>query len=44
MPLGFVRKVFRDPATENEAGAITAATPQEAEAARKPLPKAAAAR
>jgi len=44
MPLGFVRKVFRDPATENEAGAVPGATPQEAEAARKPIPKAAAAR
>jgi len=44
MPLGFVRQVFRDPAAETEAGALTGATPQEAEATRKPVPKAAAAR
>jgi hypothetical protein len=44
MPLGFVRKVFRDPATESEAGGAIGATPQETEAARKPIPKGAAAR
>jgi hypothetical protein len=42
MPLGFVRKVFRDPAAETEAGALTGTTPQEA--AGKPIPKTGAAR
>ncbi len=42
MPLGFVRKVFRDPSAESEAGALTGSAPQEAD--RKPLSKAAAAR
>src|SRR5258706_3847797 len=42
MPLGFVRKVFRDPAAETEEGTLTGTTPQEAE--RKLSPKATAAR
>jgi hypothetical protein len=42
MPLGFVRKVFHDPATDGQAGELTATTPQEAQ--RKSTPKAAAAR
>jgi hypothetical protein len=42
MPLGFLQKVFRDPAAESEAGILTGVTPQEAEG--KPIPKAAAAR
>jgi hypothetical protein len=42
MPLGFVRKVFRDPAADAEAGARTGTTPQQAQG--KPIPKTAAAR
>lgn len=42
MPLGFLRKVFRDPSAETEAGTLPGVTPQEAEG--KPIPKAAAAR
>jgi hypothetical protein len=42
MPLGFVRKVFRDPASEAQADALTGTTPQEAEG--KAIPKAAAER
>src|SRR5882757_3937697 len=48
MPLGFVRKVFRDPATESEAGTLTGATtgmtPREPESSGKPVHKAVAAR
>jgi hypothetical protein len=42
MPLGFVRKVFRDPAAETEADTRTGTTPQQAQG--KPIPKTAAAR
>jgi len=42
MPRAFVRKVFRDPSAGSETGAMSGATPQEAEG--KPIPKAAAAR
>jgi hypothetical protein len=44
MPLGFVHKIFRDPAKEGEAGAATGTIPQEAEAAGKSVPKAPATR
>jgi hypothetical protein len=42
MPLGFVQKVFRDPAAESEAGSLTGTTPQQAE--KKAAAKAPAAR